>query len=66
MSETSVALDNLHRQMKGLSLRLGSSEQTIKNCEKELEELGVSKENVEKQLRDEHYKVLSLINEKKI
>ncbi|KAI3496336.1 hypothetical protein L1887_38694 [Cichorium endivia] len=32
--------------------------------EKELEELGVSKENVEKQLRDEHCKVLSLINEK--
>ncbi|KAI3721616.1 hypothetical protein L2E82_32632 [Cichorium intybus] len=33
MSETSVALDNLHGQMKSLSLRQESSEQTTKNCE---------------------------------
>ncbi|KAI3513699.1 hypothetical protein L1887_21038 [Cichorium endivia] len=64
LSETSIALDNLHGQMKSLSLRLESSEQTIKNREKELEELGIIKENVEKQLGDEHCKVLSLTDEK--
>ena len=32
--------------------------------EKQLEELAVSKETVDKQLRDEHCKVLSLTDEK--
>lgn len=32
-STTSVALDNLHDQMKSLSLRLNSSENTVKSRE---------------------------------
>ncbi|XP_035837937.1 synaptonemal complex protein 2 isoform X1 [Helianthus annuus] len=64
LSETSVALDNLNGQMKSLSLRLESSEETVRTRDKELKELCIDKENVEKQLRDEHDKVLSLINEK--
>lgn len=34
--------------------------------DRELNELGIDKENLEKQLRDEHCKVLSLINERGI
>ncbi|KAM0045842.1 hypothetical protein Hdeb2414_s0009g00308721 [Helianthus debilis subsp. tardiflorus] len=64
LSETSVALDNLNGQMKSLSLRLESSEETVRTRDKELKELSIDKENVEKQLRDEHDQVLSLINEK--
>ncbi|KAL4577325.1 hypothetical protein LXL04_013433 [Taraxacum kok-saghyz] len=62
--ETSSALDNLHGQMKSLSVKLESSEETIRNREKQLEEHAVSKETVDKQLRDEHCKVLSLTDEK--
>ncbi|KAI3822436.1 hypothetical protein L1987_10026 [Smallanthus sonchifolius] len=64
LSETSVALDILNGQMKSLSLRLESSEETVRIRDKELKELSIYKENVEKQLRDELEKVLSLINEK--
>ncbi|KAI3687743.1 hypothetical protein L1987_81445 [Smallanthus sonchifolius] len=64
LSETSVALDNLNGQMKSLSLRLESSEETVRTRDKELKELSIYNENVEKQLRDEHEKVLSIINEK--
>ncbi|KAJ0756886.1 hypothetical protein HanOQP8_Chr04g0140131 [Helianthus annuus] len=64
LSETSVALDSLNGQMKSLSLRLESSEETVRTRDKELKELSIDKENVEKQLRDEHDQVLSLINEK--
>ncbi|PWA51978.1 hypothetical protein CTI12_AA457030 [Artemisia annua] len=63
-SETSAELDNLHGQMKSLSLRVESSEETIRNRDKELMELGVDKENADRQLREEHCKVLNLINEK--
>ncbi|KAL4591609.1 hypothetical protein LXL04_004578 [Taraxacum kok-saghyz] len=62
--ETSSALDNLHGQMKSMSVKLESSEETIRNREKQLEEHAVSKETVDKQLRDEHCKVLSLTDEK--
>ncbi|PWA96653.1 myosin heavy chain-related protein [Artemisia annua] len=61
LSETSAELDNLHGQMKSLSLRVESSEETIRN---QLMELGVDKENVHRQLRKEHCKVLNLVNEK--
>ncbi|KAI3685322.1 hypothetical protein L6452_34564 [Arctium lappa] len=64
LSETSVALDNLHEQMNSLSLSLESSQETIKKRDIELKELGIDKENVEKQLIDEHCKVVSLTNEK--
>ncbi|KVH98555.1 hypothetical protein Ccrd_023220 [Cynara cardunculus var. scolymus] len=64
LSETSVALDNLHGQLNSLSLRLESSQETIRTRDKELKELGVDKENVEKKLRDEHCKVVSLTDEK--
>ncbi|XP_071698726.1 synaptonemal complex protein 1-like [Rutidosis leptorrhynchoides] len=63
-SDTSVALDNLNSQMKSLSLRLESSEDTIRNRDRQLTELAVGKENLEKQLSDEHCKVLMLINER--
>ncbi|KAI3729745.1 hypothetical protein L6452_18410 [Arctium lappa] len=45
LSETSVALDNLHEQMNSLSLRLESSQETIKKRDIELKELGIDKEN---------------------
>ncbi|KAK1429592.1 hypothetical protein QVD17_11806 [Tagetes erecta] len=66
LSETSVALDNLNGQMKSLSLKLESSEETVRTRDKELKKLSTDKENVEKQLGDEYNKVLSLINEKDI
>ncbi|PWA62456.1 hypothetical protein CTI12_AA194020 [Artemisia annua] len=64
LSETSADLDNLHGLMKSLSLRVESSEETIRNRDKELKELGLDMENVDIQLREEHCKVLNLINEK--
>ncbi|KAK9079466.1 hypothetical protein SSX86_001138 [Deinandra increscens subsp. villosa] len=64
LSETSVALDNVNGQMKSLSLSLESSEETVRIRDKELKELSINKENVENQLREEHNKVLSLVNEK--
>nr|GLL39610.1 synaptonemal complex protein 1-like isoform X1 [Ipomoea trifida] len=64
LSASSVALDNLHDQMKALSLRVESLEETIRNCGKELKELGVEKEKMEEYFRDEQTKATSIIAEK--
>ncbi|CAK9154261.1 unnamed protein product [Ilex paraguariensis] len=64
LSGTSVALDNLHDQMKCLSLRLESSEETVRNREKELKELVIEKQEREKAFRDEQCRVTGIIEEK--
>ncbi|KAG8378313.1 hypothetical protein BUALT_Bualt08G0124400 [Buddleja alternifolia] len=64
LSATSVALDKLHESMKSMSLKLDSSEETIKNREKQLMELGLVKEKMETCFRDEQNRAASLIEEK--
>ncbi|GFY85831.1 myosin heavy chain-related protein [Actinidia rufa] len=64
MSTSASALDNLHDQMKTLSLRLESSEETVRNCERQLKELSIEKEEGEKSFRDERCKAANLIGEK--
>ncbi|CAH9094500.1 unnamed protein product [Cuscuta epithymum] len=61
---SSVSLDNLHGQMKTLSLRLKSSEDTIRNRENELKELCDEKRRMEESFKDEHNKASKLIAEK--
>ncbi|KAL6962733.1 hypothetical protein U1Q18_037689 [Sarracenia purpurea var. burkii] len=64
LSARASALDNLHDQMKALSLRLESSEETVRNCQRDLKELSVEKEEIEKSFRQEQCKAASLIEEK--
>ncbi|KAL8482086.1 hypothetical protein ACS0TY_027710 [Phlomoides rotata] len=64
MSATSVALDKLHENMKSMSLKLESSEDTIKARDKELMELGLEKGNMETFFRNEQNKAACLIDEK--
>ncbi|RAL45651.1 hypothetical protein DM860_009515 [Cuscuta australis] len=64
LSASSVSLDNLHDQMKALSLRLESSEETIRHRERELKELSIEKQKMQEIFRDEHTKASSLIAEK--
>ncbi|KAM7482156.1 hypothetical protein LguiB_006739 [Lonicera macranthoides] len=65
-SATSVALDSFNDQMKSLSLRLESSEETIRNRKEELKQLGIEKEEKEKLFRDEQFRVANIIEEKDI
>ncbi|PIN12991.1 hypothetical protein CDL12_14392 [Handroanthus impetiginosus] len=64
LSATSDALDKLHEDMKSMSLRLASSEETIKTSEKELMELGLAKESMETSFRNEQDRATRLIGEK--
>ncbi|PSR99884.1 Synaptonemal complex protein [Actinidia chinensis var. chinensis] len=64
MSISASALDNLHDQMKTLSLRLESSEETVRNCKRQLKKLSIEKEEGEKSFRDERCKASNLIGEK--
>ncbi|CDP01053.1 unnamed protein product [Coffea canephora] len=64
LSASSVALDNLHEQMKSLSLRLESSEEAVRTREKELRDLHTEKESVENSLNSELKGVALLIEEK--
>ncbi|GFZ10050.1 myosin heavy chain-related protein [Actinidia rufa] len=66
MSTSASALDNLHDQMKTLSLRLKSSEETVRNCEGQLKEISIEKEEGEKIFRDEQCKAANLIGEKDV
>ncbi|KAM7482081.1 hypothetical protein LguiB_006664 [Lonicera macranthoides] len=50
--------------MKSLSQRLESSEETIRNREEELKQLGIEKEEKEKLFRDEQFRVANIIEEK--
>ncbi|XP_057490889.1 synaptonemal complex protein 1-like isoform X1 [Actinidia eriantha] len=64
MSTSASALDNLHDQMKTLSLRLESSEENVRHCKRQLKELSIEKEEGEKSFRDERCKAAILIGEK--
>ncbi|THG12677.1 hypothetical protein TEA_026804 [Camellia sinensis var. sinensis] len=64
LSSSAAALDNLHDQMKTLSLRFESSEETVGNCKRELKELSIEKEEREKYFRDEQCKTTNVIEEK--
>ncbi|KAG5531888.1 hypothetical protein RHGRI_026484 [Rhododendron griersonianum] len=65
---SALAIDNLHDQIKTLSLKLESSEETVRNfmnvSEKELNELSIEKDEAEKSFRNEQCKAANLINEK--
>ncbi|KAH6832849.1 hypothetical protein C2S53_014360 [Perilla frutescens var. hirtella] len=64
LSATSVTLNELHQNMKSTSLKLESSEETIRTRERELMELGLEKRNLETAFRDEQNKTACLIEEK--
>ncbi|XP_075496834.1 LOW QUALITY PROTEIN: synaptonemal complex protein 1-like [Primulina tabacum] len=64
LSETSVALDKLHEQMKSMSSRLESSEETVKIRGQEIMELGLAKEQMEKFFLDEKIKTTIQLEEK--
>ncbi|KZV35122.1 Myosin heavy chain-related protein [Dorcoceras hygrometricum] len=64
LSETSVALDKLHEQMKSMSLRLDSSEETVKIRGQELMQLGLAKEQMEKSFLDDKNKTTIQLEEK--
>ncbi|KAI8029872.1 Synaptonemal complex protein 1 [Camellia lanceoleosa] len=64
LSSSAAALDNLYNQMKTLSLRFESSEETVGNCKRELKELSIEKEEREKYFRDEQCKTTNVIEEK--
>ncbi|XP_034675852.1 synaptonemal complex protein 1-like isoform X1 [Vitis riparia] len=64
LSASSVAFDGLNDQMNGLSLKLESAEESIKNYEKELKELKIQREEREQFHRDEQYKTANLLEEK--
>ncbi|KAL3504738.1 hypothetical protein ACH5RR_034579 [Cinchona calisaya] len=64
LSASQVAFDNLHEQMKSLSLRLESSEETVRTREEELRKLGAEKEEEEKSLNRELKGAASVIEEK--
>ncbi|KAI8005767.1 Synaptonemal complex protein 2 [Camellia lanceoleosa] len=64
LSSSAAALDDLHNQMKTLSLRFESSEETVGNCKRELKELSIEKEERKKYFRDEQCKTTNVIEEK--
>ncbi|KAK4391128.1 Synaptonemal complex protein 1 [Sesamum angolense] len=66
LSATSIALDKLHEHMKSMSLRLDSSEETIKTRETELMELGLAKEKMESCFRNEQNRTAHVIEEKDV
>ncbi|XWS15003.1 hypothetical protein CRYUN_Cryun35bG0057200 [Craigia yunnanensis] len=63
-SECSKAIDSLNEHMDGLSLKLSSAEETIRNCGKEIEELKFEKEKNDRFYKDEQCKTTNLIEEK--
>ncbi|KAK3230876.1 hypothetical protein Dsin_002757 [Dipteronia sinensis] len=64
LSTNTKAIDCLKQQMDGLSLKLGSAEETIRNREKELQELKILRDDTDKFYREEEYKTTNLIEEK--
>ncbi|XP_021284664.1 synaptonemal complex protein 1-like isoform X3 [Herrania umbratica] len=64
LSESSKVIDSLNEHMNGLSLKLSSAEETIRNCGKEIEELKFEKEENGRFYKDEQCKSVSLIEEK--
>ncbi|KAI8014350.1 ABC transporter C family member 12 [Camellia lanceoleosa] len=66
LSSSVAALDNLHNQMKTLSLRFECLEEIVGNCKRELKELSIEKEEREKYFRDEQCKTSNVIEEKDV
>ncbi|KAB2030539.1 hypothetical protein ES319_D05G239000v1 [Gossypium barbadense] len=64
VSESSKAIDSLNEHMEGLSLKLSSAEETIRNRGKEIEELKFEKEENDRLYKDEQCKIANLIEEK--
>ncbi|KAL6515577.1 hypothetical protein OROHE_018611 [Orobanche hederae] len=64
LSATSAALDKLHEHMNSMSLRLASSEETIKTREKELVELGLAKDTMETSYKNELNRAACLVEQK--
>ncbi|KAM1729294.1 hypothetical protein ACFX12_019704 [Malus domestica] len=64
LSASSIALDGLNQQMDGLSLKLESAEELIRNREKELEELKIDNEDRDRSYQDERRRNANLIEEK--
>ncbi|XP_061338516.1 synaptonemal complex protein 1-like [Gastrolobium bilobum] len=61
---SSEALDSLNKQMDGLSLKLGSAEETIRTRDTELQELKFATEERENCHRDEQSRAANVIQEK--
>ncbi|KAK1373226.1 Synaptonemal complex protein 1 [Heracleum sosnowskyi] len=66
LAASGAALDRLNDAMKSLSLKLESSSDTIRNCEKKLQELSIEKEEREKSFVDERSRFSCLIEDKDI
>ncbi|KAH1065339.1 hypothetical protein J1N35_030326 [Gossypium stocksii] len=64
VSESSKAIDSLNEHMEGLSLKLSSAEETLRNRGKEIEELKFEKEENDRLYKDEQCKIANLIEEK--
>ncbi|KAF8403958.1 hypothetical protein HHK36_012065 [Tetracentron sinense] len=64
LSASSKVFDGLHLQIKGLSEKLESAEETIRSRDQELMELRIEKEEREKYYRDEHCRASSIIEGK--
>ncbi|XP_022773152.1 synaptonemal complex protein 1-like isoform X5 [Durio zibethinus] len=64
LSQSSKAIDSLNEHMDGLSLKLSSAEETIRNRRKEIEELKFEKEENDRFYNDEQCKTTNLIEEK--
>ncbi|WRX30895.1 hypothetical protein QQP08_023382, partial [Theobroma cacao] len=64
LSESSKVIESLNEHMNGLSLKLSSAEETIRNCGKEIEELKFEKEENGRFYKDEQCKSANLIEEK--
>ncbi|KAK8642786.1 hypothetical protein V6N13_012118 [Hibiscus sabdariffa] len=62
--ESSKAIDSLNEHMCGLSLKLSSAEETIRNRGKQIEELKFEKEENDRFYRDDQRKTINLIEEK--
>ncbi|WOG95304.1 hypothetical protein DCAR_0414616 [Daucus carota subsp. sativus] len=64
LAASDADLDRLNDQMKSLSLKLEFSNDTIRNREKELQELSIQREEREKSFVDEQSRFCSLIEER--
>lgn len=66
LAASGAALDRLNNAMKSVSLKLESSNDTIRNCEKQLQELSIEREEREKSFVDERSRFSCLIEDKDI
>ncbi|KAJ0087205.1 hypothetical protein Patl1_08520 [Pistacia atlantica] len=64
LSASTKAIDNLKQQMDGLSLKLGSAEELVRDREKELKELNIERQEKDKLYRDEQCRIANIIEDK--